>query len=171
MCFDALCYSQRFFSHVRMISYLPVLNQYYDVLKCLAQGSACGECRTSNPSVPCQRLYQLSHCAPYRRKDKWRDGWKVRWTSQKQFFSDWGQNATQRKKKMKTIKKTCSSIFIDLFCRHKMGLVVRKPVFRPCNQLRLKLACSATEIISNIELLHIIEPWHVISNNVAFWQV
>ena len=31
MCFDALFSSQQFFSHVGMISYLPGLNQHYDV--------------------------------------------------------------------------------------------------------------------------------------------
>ena len=34
-----------------------------------------------------------------------------------------------------------------------MGMVAKKPVFRVCNQVRLKPACLATETSLNVEIL------------------
>ena len=58
VCFESLCPSQHFFSHVGIG--LRGLNQYQadDKVYCsMIQRSASGEAQTRNPSIPSQALY------------------------------------------------------------------------------------------------------------------
>ena len=93
---DALSPSQQFFSHARTISSLPGLNQYQAVdevffSRTQHSDSAASEYQTSNPSIPCLMLYQLSHYTPPLKK-RVKAGLKLRVRNENLIFLFLNQN-------------------------------------------------------------------------------